>query len=243
MVLAASSGCRNCADADETPPAVQPSTSKAADSVEKKEEGMAVSEESGPVALPAPETTGSVTLEQALARRVSVREYGPEPVTLREVAQLLWAAQGITRLSRFRTAPSAGATYPLETYVVVGRAEGLEAGIYRYDGNEHQLVPVVAGDHRGALSRASLGQSCIVDAPLSVVFTAIYHRTTARYGTRGRRYVHMEVGHAGENLYLQAVTLGLGTVAVGAFDDESVRRLLDAPEEEVPLAVYPVGRP
>ena len=161
--------------------------------------------------------------------------------TLEEVAQLLWAAQGITSEWGGRTAPSAGATYPLEIYVVAGEVEGLQPGIYRYLPDNHSATLVKEGDLRAALSSAALGQEWVRTAPACLVIAAVYGRTTRRYGERGRRYVHMEVGHVGQNVYLQAKGLGLGTVMVGAFDDEEVRELLGI--EENPLAIMPVGRP
>ncbi len=199
--------------------------------------------------LPPPKLEGKMSLEEAIARRRSVRKYLDVPLTIEQVAQIVWAAQGITDTRyRFRAAPSAGATYPLELYVVVGEKgvrlpEGgfIEAGIYRYNVYRHSLILVKKGDIRGELSEASLGQPWVEEAPVVIVITAIYERTTARYGSRGVRYVHMEVGHVGQNIYLQTVALGLGTVAVGAFDDNSVREVINAPPEEKPLYIMPIG--
>jgi len=184
---------------------------------------------------------GDVSVEEALAARRSVRVYEETFLTLEEVAQLLWAAQGITSEWGGRTAPSAGATYPLEIYVVVGGVEELEAGVYRYLPGEHSVRRVNEGDLRDKLSSAALGQEWVRTAPVSLVIAASYERTTRQYGERGKRYVHMEVGHVGQNVYLQATSLGLGTVMVGAFDDAEVKELLGIEEE--PLAIMPVGRP
>jgi len=192
------------------------------------------------IVLPAPDTRGRVTLEQALAQRQSHRQFQDRPLTLAEVSQVLWAAQGVTAPRGRRTAPSAGATYPLETYLVAGQVDGLRAGVYRYEGSGHRLVQIQPGDLRAALSAAGLGQRMLATAPATVVLAAIYQRTAARYGERARRYVHMEIGHAGQNIYLQAQALGLGTVSVGAFRDAEVKSLLRVPAE--PLYLMPLGR-
>jgi len=193
------------------------------------------------VKLPEPRPSGEMSVEEALAARRSVRSYQDEALSLTELAQLLWAAQGITAHWGGRTAPSAGATYPLEVYAVVGEVTGLEAGVFHYRPDGHLFVRRTAGDLRGDLASAALGQEWVREAPVSLVIAARYERTTERYGERGVRYVHIEVGHAGQNIYLQAEALGLGTVIVGAFDDQDVKTLLGIEEE--PLAIMPVGRP
>ncbi len=186
-------------------------------------------------------------IEEVIAARRSIREYTREPLSLQELSQLLWAAQGITSPFRrgFRAAPSAGATYPLELYVVAGEGgvEGLEAGVYHYNPYKHSLELVKKGDFRRDLQAASLHQECVGEAPIDIVITAEYERTTSVYGERGIRYVIMEVGHVGQNIYLEATALGLGTVAVGAFYDEEVRRVIGAPEHHKLLYIMPVGRP
>jgi SagB-type dehydrogenase family enzyme len=208
------------------------------------------------IALPAPRTGEGLAVERALAGRRSVREFGPGAITLGELAQLLWAAQGLSdpepeappgfryewRGGR-RTAPSAGALYPLELYVVAGRVEGLEPGLYRYLPSEHALRPEIPGDLRPDLAAAALGQASVRTAPASLVFAGVVARTAAKYGGRAERYVHVEVGAAGENVYLQCESLGLGTVMVGAFRDEAVKEALDLPEKEDVFAIMPVGRP
>ena len=203
---------------------------------------MAEVKEAVVVKLPPAVTDGKMSLERAIAERRSVREYGPEPVTLEEVAQLLWAAQGITKPPRDRAAPSAGATFPLEVYVVAGKVTGLPAGLYRYKPMTHELHLVVAGDLREKLAHACLSQGFVELAPVSVVLAAVVSRTNTRYGERAVRYVHQETGFAGENLHLQAVALGLGTVVVGAFVDDEVADVLLLPPDEGPLLVFPVGR-
>lgn len=195
------------------------------------------------VKLPAPRTDGDTSVEQAIQRRRSVRAYRDAPLSLAEISQLLWSAQGITepRDSR-RTAPSAGATYPLEVYVVSGNVAGLPKGVYKYRPVDHEIARVRDGDVRKELAAAALGQSWVEQGAAALVFSAVYERTTRRYGERGIRYVHMEVGHAGQNVHLQAVSLGLGTVVVGAFDDDRVRRIVGMPDGEHPLYIMPVGK-
>lgn len=199
----------------------------------------------GITSLPEPRLHGGISVEEVIKRRRSIRSYADSPLTLAEVGQLLWAAQGITDpKSGFRAAPSAGATYPLEVHLVVGEGTvaGLAAGVYRYLPEGHRLERRLAGDLRARLAAAALGQPWVEAAPITIVITAIYQRTTARYGERGVRYVHLEAGHVGQNIYLQAVALELGTVAVGAFRDAEVAELLGLPQDEVPLYLFPVGR-
>ena len=195
------------------------------------------------IKLPEPKYDSNTSVEQALFERRSIREYKDTPLTLAEISQLLWAAQGITYPRwGFRTAPSAGALYPLELYVVSGNVNGLPKGIYKYRPQGHELVMIVEGDKRTELCNAALGQSSIKEAASVIVFVAVYQRTTGKYGERGIRYVHMEVGHASQNIYLQAVSLNLGTVVIGAFDDEDVKKIINTGDEEQPLYLMPVGR-
>jgi SagB-type dehydrogenase family enzyme len=176
-----------------------------------------------------------------LQQRRTNRAFASRPVSLADVAQLLWAAQGITSHEGYRTAPSAGALYPLELHLVSGRIDGLPAGSYRYDPVRHALRVETTDDLRQAVAGAALDQDWIAQAPAIVVVSAVDSRTTRKYGPRGIRYVHMEVGHAGQNLLLQAVALGLAGATVGAFDDERLQQLLKLPEEERPLLILPVG--
>ncbi len=194
------------------------------------------------IQLPKPSRKGGLPLEQTLSARRSVRQYESEPLTLEQVGQLLWAAQGITHARGFRTTPSAGALYPLETYVIAGNVEGLDAGVYHYAPHGHSLTPKGIGDKRNDLARAALGQSAVKNAPATFLFTAFYERTTVRYGQRGIQYVHMEAGHSAQNIALQAVSISLGTVMIGAFQDDSVKNLLHLSPGEIPLYLIPVGR-
>ena len=194
------------------------------------------------ISLPRVEHDGATSVEKALHARRSVREFSRAALTLDELSQLLWAAQGITHRDGLRTAPSAGALYPLEIYVVVGRVGELSEGVYRYLPRGHDLIGLADGDRRKSLARAAVGQSWVRRAPVVIVVTAVYERSMAKYGRRGIRYSHIEVGHAAQNVYLQAETLGLGTVIVGAFDDEEVQSVLELPDDHEPLALMPVER-
>jgi SagB-type dehydrogenase family enzyme len=193
-------------------------------------------------ALMQPRMSSDTSIEEALLNRRSVRSYVDGALTLEELSQLLWAAQGLTGPQGLRTAPSAGGLYPLEVYVVVGGVESLSPGVYRYLPSTHSILRVLDGDRRAELARASLDQSWVKDAAVDIIIAAIYERTTVKYGERGVRYVHLEAGHAAQNLCLQATALRLGVVTVGAFDDEEVSVVASLPQNEKPLYVIPVGR-
>lgn len=188
--------------------------------------------------LPEPRKAGKVSVEETLAARRSVRAFAASPLTDEELSQLLWAAQGITDSKRrFRTAPSAGATYPLVVYVA--KADG----VFRYHPEPHTLEAISDHDIRRALARAALDQSCVRQAAAVMIFAAVPERTTRRYGQRGERYILMEVGHAAQNVHLQAVALGLGSVPVGAFDEEAIAAALGGHRGEEVLYLVPIGRP
>ncbi len=189
------------------------------------------------VTLPSPRTDGAVSLETCLAQRRSVREYADRDLTWEQIGQLLWAAQGLTAEWGGRTAPSAGALYPLEVYVATRQ------GVYHYMPQGHRLGILATGDQRGALQGVSLNQSAVGSAPAVFVVTAVYARTAGKYGDRATRYVHLEAGHAAQNLLLQAVALGLGGVPIGAFDDAGIQRVLGLPADHEPVYVIPVGYP
>ncbi len=190
--------------------------------------------------LPPPFKKGELSLEEALDGRISVRSYKEEPLRLEELSQLLWASYGKNRYAKL-VCPSAGALYPLSIYVVVGKVKGLSSGVYRYNHLQHSLSLMLAQDKRPELSSACLGQVWVKEAPISIVICADYSITTRHYGSRGRRYVEMEAGHSGQNIYLMATSLGLGTVGIGAFRDLEVKQVLRLKEE--PLYIFPVGRP
>ena len=195
------------------------------------------------IALPPPALDGAVVVETALLKRRSVREYSDAALELAEIGQLLWAAQGITdRATGFRAAPSAGALYPLEVHVAAGKVVALSPGVYRYRPQGHRLLKVAEGDKREGLFNAALRQAPVRDAAAVLAFSGVYGRPSGTYGERGTRYVHMEAGHAAQNVYLQAVSLGLGTVTVGAFADEVVKGILNMAADEQPLYLMPVGK-
>jgi len=195
------------------------------------------------IKLSEPTKKGNMSLEETISVRRSVRSYKEGAIKESDLSQLLWAAQGLTETTRGRrAAPSAGATYPLELYVAVGNVEGISAGLYKYNYLDHSLTLVKEGDIRDDLCNVCLRQQSIKSAAAVFVFTAVFKRTSARYGERARQYVFMEVGHSSQNLHLQAEPLGLGTVAVGAFDDDGVKRVLGLQGEEEPVYLMPVGK-
>ena len=188
--------------------------------------------------LPPPAHSSQVSLEETLSNRRSIREYGDQPLTMTELGQLLWAAQGITGQSGFRTAPSAGALYPLEIYLATAE------GVFHYEPQRHQLKLMSQKDARPALYRAALQQEPVLRAPTVFILTAVYARTAQKYGSeRSPRYVHLEAGHAAQNLLLQATALELGAVPIGAFGDTDVRKALGLPKDRQPLYLIPVGHP
>jgi SagB-type dehydrogenase family enzyme len=195
------------------------------------------------ITLPEPVYDSDTSLEEALLGRRSVRSFSEEPITLQQLSQLLWAGQGITDPSGKRTAPSAGALYPLKLYVVVGNVEGLAVGVYKYEPETHTLIKTMDGDQRQSLAQAALGQASVQQSAVDIVITAVYEITTVKYGERGIRYVHMEAGHAAQNICLEAVALELGAVTIGAFDDAGVQQVLELPDDEVPLYIIPAGNP
>ncbi|MFO7967149.1 MAG: SagB/ThcOx family dehydrogenase [Archaeoglobaceae archaeon] len=193
------------------------------------------------VELPAPQKS-NVLIEDAIEGRRSRRQYSDEPLNLKEISQLCWAAQGITdRITGFRAAPSAGALYPIELFVVSGNSD-LEPGVYQYSPSGRKLTRVKQGDIREELARAAVGQQVVKAAPIDIVITGITSRTAQKYGSRAERYVHLEAGHVAQNIYLQCESLNLNTVSIGAFSDDDIRSLLSVNEEYTPLYVMPVGR-
>jgi SagB-type dehydrogenase family enzyme len=189
------------------------------------------------IQLPKPDHTGKMSLEETLLRRESVRDFIPKPLAPQEISQLLWAAQGMTRKWGGRTAPSAGALYPLEIYLVTA------GGFFHYLPARHQLIRLSDRNLLKDLCHAALGQACTREAPAVVVMAAVYERTSGKYGQRAERYIAMEAGHAAQNILLQATALGLGAVPVGAFYDERVQKALGLPGDQRPLYLIPVGHP
>lgn len=191
----------------------------------------------GDVALPPPDVSGGPPLNAAIARRRSVRDFRPAELGWEQVGQLFWAAQGITGDSGRRAAPSAGALYPLEMYVV------LSEGVFQYDPGRHQAVHRIGGDLRERLAEAALSQDAVRLAPATFVITGVVSRTAGKYGPRAERYVHLEAGHAAQNLLLEAVALSLAAVPVGAFSDDDVRSVLRLGSGQQPIYLLPVGYP
>lgn len=191
------------------------------------------------IKLPKPNYQG-MPVEDAIRKRRSVRSYSKKALTLPQLSQLLFAAQGITGNHYghdVRAAPSAGALYPMEVYLVVNNIEGLPRGIYHYNVQKHALELLKEGDFQREITNAGLGQEVLGEAQVTVVLSAVFERTRRKYGDRSLRYIYMEAGHISQNIALQAVSLGLGAVCVGAFYDEQVNRLigLDANTES---AIY-----
>ena len=200
-----------------------------------EEIAMAKSKE---IQLPAPAKASKVSLEEAILNRRSQRSFIKKDLDWAQIGQLLWAAQGITSKKwgvSLRTTPSAGALYPMEIYLLS------KDGLFHYLPTGHRLEVLVQSDLRDSLAAAALGQESIAQAPVDIVICAVYQRVTGKYGQRGRRYVHIEAGHIAQNIHLQAVALGLGSVPIGAFSDEEVRHLLSLPPEHEPLYIIPVG--
>ncbi len=196
------------------------------------------------IKLPQPKLKGKISLEEAINRRSSQRSYSPKPLTLTQLSQILWAAGGKrvdTTTGASRTVPSAGALYPLEIFVLAGKVENLEKGLYLYHPIDHSLELLKGEDLREELRKSSWGQDFLAEAPVDLVVAAAPSRTTDVYGKRGKRYVHVEVGHVGQNIYLQAEALGLATCAVGAFDDDEVGKVLGLGKRLTPIYILPLG--
>ncbi len=188
------------------------------------------------IELPKPKEKSTVSLEEAIKQRRSVRSFSEKALTLEQISQLLWACQGITDRERgLRSAPSAGATYPLEIYLINSD------GIFYYTPGSHSMKKIKDGDLRKELSQACFGQGFVSDAGIDIIICADFKRTTSRYGKRGENYVYIEAGHSAQNLHLEAVALGLGSVPVGAFSDTGVQKVLELPKDIIPIYVIPVG--
>lgn len=190
--------------------------------------------------LPSPKLKGSISLEEAISKRRSQRDFLDKDLSWEQISQLLWSAQGITaRIWGYslRSTPSAGALYPMEIYLLT------KTGLFHYLPETHGLEVLKEKDLRKELKEAALYQDCIRQAPLSLIICAVYRRVTKKYRERGRRYVHIEAGHIAQNIHLQAVAMGLGSVPIGAFSDEALKRILSLPSEHEPLYIIPVGYP
>ena len=194
--------------------------------------------------LPPPEIEGVISLERTIKTRRTIRSFSSKHLSLKQLSQILWSAQGITEDNGFkRAAPSAGALYPMDAYAVIGTegVEGFKAGCYHYQPNNHSVSLILEGDLRNELARTSLLQMWMADPPVSIVITAEYDRITLKYGKRGVRYAMIEAGHIGQNIFLQAEALDLGAGIIGAFNDEEVIRIMQIPPTHEPLLIMPVG--
>jgi SagB-type dehydrogenase family enzyme len=196
-----------------------------------------------PLRLPPPDKVGRMPVELALLRRRSVRAFSQRPLPLTAVSQLLWAAQGMTAADGGRTAPSAGGLWPLELHLVASRIEGLAPGLYRYSPASHALFCTASEVLVPKLAKASFEQDFIAEAAAVFLIAAVEGRTSRKYRSDAPRYVAFEAGAASQNLALQAVALGLGTVVVGAFDEDAVGKLARLAAGERPLFLMPVGYP
>lgn len=195
------------------------------------------------IALPEPVLDGRTSVEWALYHRRSLREYAADALPLAALSQLLWAAQGVTALGGYRTAPSAGALYPLELYAAVGHVQDLLTGFYHYQPQDHALRKILAYDTRRELGAAARGQEWLQRAPAVLLLTGVAERVTVKYGgTTGKRFMFMEAGHAAQNVAVQATALGLGGIVVAAFDEGRVREQLKLVPEEQPLMFFPIGK-
>jgi SagB-type dehydrogenase family enzyme len=199
------------------------------------------------VSLPAPQLTGNLSVEAAIENRRSVRHYSNQSVTLDNVSQILWSAQGITNTQyQLRTAPSAGQVYPLEVYVIAGpNVSGLQEGVYQYEPSNNTLEMFMNGDLRSDLSNIADGQLWVKQAPLDILITGDNQKMIDKYPDKdlSTRFVDLEAGHAGENIYLQAESLGLVTVSLGSFDSNQLSQKFELPSNETPLYIFPIGHP
>lgn len=186
--------------------------------------------------LPAPDKKGNITLEATLQKRRSVRSFENKDLSLKQISQLLWAAQGITNSLGFRTAPSAGAIYPIEIYVVKSD------GVFRYSPVKHTLAKTMNSDQRGSLSRAALGQRSISDAPITIIIAADFEKIESKYRDRAKQYTYQESGHIAQNILLQATALSLGGVPIGAFDEEAAQNAINLSEKLTVLYLISIGK-
>ncbi len=196
------------------------------------------------ISLPRPSFDGRVSVEKAIKERRTIRDFKQRTLSLAHLSQLLWATQGITDPTiGGRAAPSGGALYPLDIYVLIGEngVEKMEAGVYHYLPKEHSISPISKGDRRKEIASASLGQMWMAKAPVTYIITSEYKRITGKYGERGVRYALIEAGHVGQNLFLQAEALGLGAGIVGAFNDSEVSKVAGLPPKHEPILIMPVG--
>ena len=198
--------------------------------------------------LPSPQTDGGKSLWQSLQERKSLRNYTGDELSPVEISQLLWAVTGATRVTAnkdfyFRTSPSAGGLYPLETYIQINCVREFVPGIYHYSVTKHALHLLQEGDFGDSLAKAALEQPMVKQAAVNFLWTAVMSRNFWKYGKRGIRYIYMDAGHAGQNLYLAVTAMDLGCCVIGAFFDEEVNKLIGVDgEDETIVYMASVGR-
>jgi SagB-type dehydrogenase family enzyme len=202
----------------------------------------------GIITLPSPQLTGNISVEEAIQNRRSIRKFSNESLSINNVSQILWAAQGITnKQSSLRAAPSAGQVYPLEIYLIAGTegVNGLEEGVYHYSPSNNTLEKKINGDLRADLSSIADNQPWVKQAPVNILITGNYQKMIDKYTDKElcTRFVDLEAGHVGENIYLQSETLGLVTVSLGSFNETQLKQLLQLPDNETPIYIFPVGHP
>ncbi|HPI92130.1 MAG TPA: SagB/ThcOx family dehydrogenase [Deltaproteobacteria bacterium] len=176
-----------------------------------------------------PQKCGEMTLYEAILRRKSLRRFVDAPVSMDSLSCLLWASSGIQRREMgfaFRTAPSAGALYPVETYAVVHQVEGIAQGVYHYNVKGHVLEEIKRGDFRAHIAQAALGQIMCAQASVVIAWTALFERSLWKYRQRAYRYVYLDAGHMAQNLALASTSIGLGSCQVGALFDDEVNEIL-----------------
>jgi SagB-type dehydrogenase family enzyme len=193
-----------------------------------------------------PDQKGGKPIWETIVQRRSTREFARDSITFAELSQLIWATQGITSRAwgyDFRAVPSAGALYPIETYIVANRVEEIPAGVYHYSVKGSQLILLTEGHFGPDLQQAGLGQEMLEEASCVFIWTAVVERSKWKYRERAYRYIYMDVGHIGQNLYLAAIALNLGCCTVGAFFDEEVDRIIGVDgKEEISVYLGAVGR-
>lgn len=194
------------------------------------------------IALPKPKLTGSISIEEVLNKRRSIRKFLNSLISVSELSQLLWSAQGITTEDGRRTSPSAGATYPLEIYISVKNIENLKEGLYKYAPDAHSLLLIDENNRSVQIAEATYQPQMVKGAAAIFIITSVLNRTTSVYGERGIRYAYMEAGHSAQNLSLMGVALNIGLVLVGAFDDNKLSDALSLKKDEIPLYIIPVGK-
>eukprot|EP01124_Arcella_intermedia_P010640 TRINITY_DN17160_c0_g1_i1.p1 TRINITY_DN17160_c0_g1~~TRINITY_DN17160_c0_g1_i1.p1 ORF type:complete len:266 (-),score=70.14 TRINITY_DN17160_c0_g1_i1:11-700(-) len=198
------------------------------------------------ITLPPPCHDGTVSLEHTLKIRRSAHNFNSlKPLTLAQLSQLLWAAQGVTKIDvdgdTYHTAPSGGSMQPLDIYALIGNIPGISPGAYHYIPRTHKLIQTASGEHREVVSKLSCNQEWMARAPVIFLITGEYQRSAAKYGAAGKQYTIIEVGHVGQNIFLQSMALGLACAIIGAFQEDNIIKLLNIPQNHIPYSIMPVG--